>query len=151
MCRGSTRVSVHYLDFQYNNFLYVFFIVKNWPLYVNFSIPPCGKWFFSQCSTLLMGMRFWGDVPNSLRNKNTERYIPHLRLKMIFLAFKTLLCLYGTRGKHFFVKMNVMILQRMRNECVRFGGHVDIEITYKFLQLDVLKETLILHNLSCFE
>jgi hypothetical protein len=28
VCRGSTRVYVHDLDFQYNNFLYVFFIVK---------------------------------------------------------------------------------------------------------------------------
>jgi hypothetical protein len=33
MCRGSTRISVHYLDFQYNNFLFVFFIVKKWPFY----------------------------------------------------------------------------------------------------------------------
>jgi hypothetical protein len=24
-----------------------------------------------------------------------------------------------------------MILQMMRNECVRFGGHVDIEVRYK--------------------
>jgi hypothetical protein len=43
MCRGSTRVYVRCLDFQYNNFLYVFFIVKKRPLYVNFNIPPCGK------------------------------------------------------------------------------------------------------------
>jgi hypothetical protein len=26
----------------------------------------------------------------------------------------------------------------MRNECVGFGGHVDIEVSYKILQLDVL-------------
>jgi hypothetical protein len=44
-----------------------------------------------------------------------------------------------------------MILQTVKNECVRFGGHVDIEVSYKILQLDVLKETLILHNLSYFE
>ena len=44
-----------------------------------------------------------------------------------------------------------MILQMVRNECVRFGGHVDIEVSYKILWLDVLKETQILHNLSCFE
>jgi hypothetical protein len=29
MCRRSTRIYVHHLDFQYNNFLYVFLIVKN--------------------------------------------------------------------------------------------------------------------------
>jgi hypothetical protein len=47
--------------------------------------------------------------------------------------------------------LNVMIMQMVRNECVRFGGHVDIEVTYKILRLNVLKETPILHNLSCFE
>jgi hypothetical protein len=44
-----------------------------------------------------------------------------------------------------------MILPMVRNECVRFGGHVDIEVRYKLLELDALKETLILHNLSYFE
>jgi hypothetical protein len=44
-----------------------------------------------------------------------------------------------------------MILQTVRNECVRFGGHIDIEVSYKVLRLDLLKETQILHNLSYFE
>jgi hypothetical protein len=44
-----------------------------------------------------------------------------------------------------------MILQTVRNEYVRFGGHIDIEVSYKILRLDVLKETSILYNLSCFE
>jgi hypothetical protein len=44
-----------------------------------------------------------------------------------------------------------MILQMVRNEHVRFGGHVDIEVRYKIFQLDVLRKTQILHNLSCFE
>jgi hypothetical protein len=39
----------------------------------------------------------------------------------------------------------------VRNERLRFGGHVDIEVGYKILQLDVLKKTQVLHNLSCFE
>jgi hypothetical protein len=34
--------------------------------------------------------------------------------------------------------LNVMILQMVRNECVRFGGHVDIEVRYKILWLDVV-------------
>jgi hypothetical protein len=53
--------------------------------------------------------------------------------------------------KTFLSTLNVMILQTERNECVRFGGHVDIEVSYKILHLDVLKETQNLHNLSCFE
>jgi hypothetical protein len=28
----------------------------------------------------------------------------------------------------------------VRNECVRFDGHVDIEVNYKILRLDVLKK-----------
>jgi hypothetical protein len=43
VCRGRTKAYSHHLDFQYNNFLYAFFIVKKQPLYVNFNIPPCGK------------------------------------------------------------------------------------------------------------
>ena len=44
-----------------------------------------------------------------------------------------------------------MILQTVRNGCIRFGGHVDIEVSYKILWSNVLKETPILPNLSCFE
>jgi hypothetical protein len=70
---------------------------------------------------------------------------------MVFLAFRTLLSLFGTGEKTVLSTLNVMILQTVRNEYVRFGGHVDIEVSYKILQLDVLKETSILHNLSCSE
>jgi hypothetical protein len=44
-----------------------------------------------------------------------------------------------------------MILQMVRNEYVRFGGHVDIEVSYKILQLEVLKEAQILCNFPCFQ
>jgi hypothetical protein len=39
----------------------------------------------------------------------------------------------------------------VRNECVRFGRHVGIEISYKILWLDVLKETPSLQDPPCFE
>jgi hypothetical protein len=42
-------------------------------------------------------------------------------------------------------------LQMVRNESVRFGGHVDIEVSYKILQLEVLKESLILDASPCFQ
>jgi hypothetical protein len=38
--------------------------------------------------------------------------------------------------------LNVMILQTVRNMYVRFGGHVDIEVSYKILWLYVLKAGL---------
>jgi hypothetical protein len=44
-----------------------------------------------------------------------------------------------------------MISQMVRNECVRFGGHVDIEVSYKILQLEVLKESPILDSSPCFQ
>jgi hypothetical protein len=37
-----------------------------------------------------------------------------------------------------------MISQTVRNECVRFGRHVDIQVSYKILQLEVLKDNPIL-------
>jgi hypothetical protein len=59
---------------------------------------------------------------------------------------------FGRRGKKRFLStLKVMILQTVRNECVRFGGQVDIEVSCKILELDVLKESQSLHNLSCFE
>jgi hypothetical protein len=91
-------------------------------------------------------MRLWGHVPNSLRNKNLEGHIPSLLIKYIFLPSK-LCCPCRT----FLSILNVMILQTVKNECVRFSGHVNIEVSYKILQLEVVKETFILHSLSCFE
>jgi hypothetical protein len=57
---------------------------------------------------------------------------------MVFLAFKTLLSPLGAREKNFLSTLNVMILQMVRNECVRFGGHVDIEVRYEIFWLDEL-------------
>jgi hypothetical protein len=46
--------------------------------------------------------------------------------------------------------LNVMISQMVRNEAVRFGRHIDIEVSYKILQLEIPKLVLILHYLACF-
>jgi hypothetical protein len=48
-------------------------------------------------------MRFRGHVPDSLRNKNMERHIPYLLLKMVFWPLK-LWCPLRVHGeKNFFV------------------------------------------------
>jgi hypothetical protein len=39
----------------------------------------------------------------------------------------------------------------VRNESVRFGRHIDIEVSYKILQLEISKLVLILHYLACFQ
>jgi hypothetical protein len=43
-----------------------------------------------------------------------------------------------------------MISQTVRNECIRFGGHVHIEISYKILWLEILNEAQNLLNSPCF-
>jgi hypothetical protein len=71
--------------------------------------------------------------------------------KVDFLAFKTLLSPFGTREKNFFVNLNDMILQTIRNECAKFGGHVGIEVSYKILCLKILNGALIFLNSPCFQ
>jgi hypothetical protein len=44
-----------------------------------------------------------------------------------------------------------MISQTVRNECVRFGWHVDIQVSYKILQLEVLKDNPIFDNSPSFQ
>jgi hypothetical protein len=68
---------------------------------------------------------------------------PCLLEKVIFLAFKTLLSPLGIRKKTFLSTLNVMIWQTVRNG---FDGHIDIEVSYKTLWLEILNEPLILLN-----
>jgi hypothetical protein len=44
-----------------------------------------------------------------------------------------------------------MISQMVRNGRVRFGRHIDIEVSYKILRLEVPRLVLILHYLACFQ
>jgi hypothetical protein len=76
---------------------------------------------------------------------------PYLRPKMVFLASKTLMSLSNVVEKTFCLTLNVMISQTVRNQCVRFGGHVYIEVSYKILHLEVLKESPILDTSPCFQ
>jgi hypothetical protein len=43
-----------------------------------------------------------------------------------------------------------MISQTVRNESVRFGRYIDIDVIYKILRLEVLKLVPILHYPACF-
>jgi hypothetical protein len=40
MCKRGTRACFNHLDFQSKDFSFAIFLVKKWPLYVNFSISP---------------------------------------------------------------------------------------------------------------
>ena len=78
-------------------------------------------------------MRFCGYVPNSLRNKNLGSVHPYLLSKMFFLAPKDCYIPWSKGKKTFFLALNVMILKMVRNESLRFGRHVDVQVSYKIL------------------
>jgi hypothetical protein len=111
--------------------------------------------FFSQCSTLLVDVRFCRQVSNSPRNKISMRFIPYLLKKWFFWPPR--LCCPPRAGKKTFPStLNLMILQMVRNESLRFGGHVDIQVSYEIIWLKVQKRpqfcTLYLAlNRGCFE
>jgi hypothetical protein len=61
-------------------------------------------------------------------------------------------CLPWAGAKNVFSStLNVMILQMVRNESVRFGRHIDIKVSYKILLLEVPKLVPILQYLACFQ
>jgi hypothetical protein len=78
-------------------------------------------------------MRFCGHLPNSPRNKNLKRLIQNLLEKVVFLDPKRLLSPFCRGKKTFSSTLNVIISQMVRNESVRFGRHIDIEVRYKIL------------------
>jgi hypothetical protein len=93
-------------------------------------------------------MRFWGYFLTQKQEYGEAHSISIV--KNGFFGLQN--CLLRVQGKKTFLStLNVMILQTVRNECVRFGGHVDIEVSYKILRLEVLKETPSLQNPPCFE
>jgi hypothetical protein len=64
-----------------------------------------------------------------------------------FFGLQNTIVFPGHKGKNTFSStFNVMILQMVRNECLRLGVHVDIQVSYKILQLQIPKEILILHQ-----
>jgi hypothetical protein len=89
-----------------------------------------------------VGVKFWKHIPNSLRNKNLERLIQNLLEKVVLLTSKTLQSPLGTGKKTFSLTLNVKISQMVRNECLKFGVHVDIQIRYKDLTVENTKSNL---------
>jgi hypothetical protein len=62
---------------------------------------------------------------------HVKRHIPYVLEKVVFMDPKKLLSLFHRGEKNFFSTLNVMISQMLRNESVRFGRHIDIEVSYK--------------------
>jgi hypothetical protein len=96
-------------------------------------------------------MRFCGHVPNSPRNKNLKSHNPIYSKNRFFWTPKDCCPPLAMAKKTFSSTLNVMISQTVRNESVRFGRHIDIEVMNKILQLEIPKLVLILHYLACFQ
>jgi hypothetical protein len=137
--------------FSIQEFFICYFYCQKTAFVCEFLHTPLWKIIFWQPSTPLVNMRFCTHVPNSTMNKNLRSGKPYRRQKMVFLASKTLLSLSCTVEKTFFSTLNVMISQTVRNECVRFGRHVDIQVSYKILRLEVLKDNPILDTAPFFQ
>jgi hypothetical protein len=75
----------------------------------------------------------------SPRNKNPKGHISYLLEKVVFVDPKRLLSPLGKGEEIFFFNLNIMISQMVRNGSVRFGRHIDIEVSYKILRLEVPK------------
>jgi hypothetical protein len=90
LCSRGTKACADLLDFQYNDFLCLFYYQKM-AFVCEFQHIPLQKMIFSSMFHTSCGYEIWRHVPNSLRNKNTERHIPYLFFKMVVLAFKSLL------------------------------------------------------------
>jgi hypothetical protein len=76
---------------------------------------------------------------------------PYLFQKMVLLAFKTMLSPSNIEDQNFYLNFEHCDLQTIRNECVRFGGQIDIEVSYKILWLEILNETPLLDTSLCFQ
>ena len=82
----------------------------------------------SQCSTPLVDIRFCGHLPTSPKTKNLKFYNSLLLKKMVFLTSQIWQYHLSVVGKPLFSTSNVMILQRVKSEDLRFGEHVDIQV-----------------------
>jgi hypothetical protein len=80
-------------------------------------------------------MRFCAHVPNSTRNKNVRFSKPYLSPKIGFFGPRNTAVPLGHSGKNIFFGFEPYDLAMVRNECLRFGGHVSIQVSYKILRL----------------
>jgi hypothetical protein len=84
-----------------------------------------------------VGMRFCGHIPKNYLTHleiRIRRGSFHIYLKKWFFWTPKDCCPPWIRAKKTLSStLNVMISQMVRNEGVRFGGHIDIEVSYKIL------------------
>jgi hypothetical protein len=87
--------------FSIHEFFICYFYCQKKAFVCEFQHTPLRKIIFLATFTTLVNMRFCTHVPNSNKNRNMMSGKPYLRLKMVFLASKTLLSLSGAVEKNF--------------------------------------------------
>ena len=75
-------------------------------------------------------------------------YDPYLLRKICFFGLQNSIMIPSVyERKTSLLALNIKVSQMVSNECVKFGGYVDIQVSYKILEVEVPKEAPILHNL----
>ena len=103
-CRRGIGACFHHLDFQSKDSLYVFFIVKKWPLYVNFSIPLAENDFFFNVSHFVW---IWDFEDIYLTHLETRiwRGTFHIYFRKWSFWLSKLCCLLWAQGKKLFCQL----------------------------------------------
>jgi hypothetical protein len=112
---------------------------------------------------LVVELLFFLNVPHLLWIWDfVDMYLTHLRTrkkyctihaysKTLFFWPPKLWCPPLAEGKITYLStLNFMILQMVKNECVRFCEHVDRHVNYKILRLKVPNNAQNLHNPPCY-
>jgi hypothetical protein len=85
------------------------------------------------------------------KNKNLKSYYPYPLQKTVFLPPKHYYTPWAQEKNSISSTLNFTILQMGRNEWVKFGVFVGIQVSYKILLLEVAKKAPILHNPPYFQ
>jgi hypothetical protein len=140
--------------FHYKNFSYAFFhwLLSKDGLSMWISAYPFVQYdVFLKVPYVLWVWDFVNTHPSHTRSRIWSPSI-NIYIEKWFLWPPKHCCSSQAHGKRtFFSTLNIMILQTVRNKCVRFVGHLGIQVSYKILQVEVPKKTPILHNPSWFQ
>jgi hypothetical protein len=153
MCRGAPKHEHTDLIFHLRIFHMPFSMSENglcmwipaYPFVQNdtFSKVPYVSWMwdFDDMYLTHLGTRIWSPSIHTYSKK------------WFFWPPKLYCTPWAHAKKLFFSTLNLtsMVLQKIWNECVRFGGHINIQVSYKILRLEEQKKASILHNLPCFQ
>jgi hypothetical protein len=96
----------------------------------------------------------WDFVDLYLTHLGTRIWNPSIHIyskRWFFWTPKNWCTPQGQGKKTFSSTLNITILQMVRNESVSFGGHVDVQVSYKILWSKIPKKAPILHNLPCLQ